>query len=54
VIVAIAYVVVRWHVGMGVKLAVLSVASLAGTLAATELLRRAPIVHRLLGLSPAT
>jgi len=54
VIVAIAYVVVHWQVGTAVKLAVLSVASLAGTLAATELLRRAPILRRLLGLGPAT
>lgn len=53
VIVAVAYVVVRWQLSVPLKLAVLTILSLAGTLIATELLRRVPVTQRLLGLSPA-
>ena len=54
VIIAVAYVVVRWQLAVPVKLAVLTVVSLAGTLAVTELLGRMSVMRRLLGLSPAT
>lgn len=54
VIVAIGFVVVTWQVGVGTKVAVLAVASAAGTLLATELARRVPFISQAFGASRAS
>jgi peptidoglycan/LPS O-acetylase OafA/YrhL len=50
VIVAIAFVVVRWQVGVPIKLIVLASTSLVGTLIAAELLGRTELTRRAFGL----
>lgn len=54
VIVAIAFVVVRWQIGLPVKLIALAATALLGTLIGGELLGRMEITQRAFGLSPAT
>lgn len=54
VIVAIAYVVVGWNVGLTVKFVVLLATSLIGTLVAAELLRRTEVTRWAFGLRQAT
>jgi peptidoglycan/LPS O-acetylase OafA/YrhL len=49
VIVAVAFVVVRWRASIPTELAVLLIVSLGGTLAAAELLQRTPFVRQLFG-----
>lgn len=54
VIVAVAFVVVQWQVGIPAKLTVLAIASAAGTLVGAELLRSIPLARRAFGLATAT
>ena len=51
VIVALAYLIVRWPISTPMKLVVLAVTSLAATLLGTEILRRAAVTRRLFALS---
>jgi hypothetical protein len=54
VIVAIAFVLVGWHLGVPVKLLLLASASLLGTLIGAELLARIEVTRRVFGLSRAS
>lgn len=54
VIVAVAFVVVQWRVGIPVKLTALVIASAAGTLVGAELLRSIPPLRRVFGLGVVT
>ena len=53
VIVAVAYVAVQWNAGVPTTFVTILIASLIGTLAGTELLRRIPLMGHVLGLSEA-
>jgi glucans biosynthesis protein C len=53
IIVAAAYVVVQWQVGIGTKFGVIFVVSAAATFLIVDLLQRLPIIGVLLGMTPA-